>query len=153
SRTRAPPTLIVRRLVSAAAWLTPLNVASALLAALGGGGLRRRRARRLLRALLRPDVLGLDGRDDGAVPVEIFLGDPLHRRGVDGEDARGVAAVLVVAEAVALVERQRRRERGAALERDLVRADEVFLGAVELDLADRLVGDAVELGADAGARG
>src|SRR4051794_37695964 len=86
---------------------------------LGGGGLdfglgQRRRL-----------LLGLDGGDDGALRVEESAGDALHVVGGDGEDGGRVAAIFVPAQAVTLVESERGGERGAALQRDLVRADEI----------------------------
>src|SRR2546423_13396196 len=101
----------------------------------GGSGLGQRGSR----------LLGLDRGDDGARGIEEAAGHALNVLGGDREERGRVAAVFVPAEAVALVEGQRRGQRGAALQRNFVGADEIALGALQLRLRDGLAHDAREL--------
>jgi hypothetical protein len=95
-------------------------------------------------------LLGSDDDELGVGEVEEARGEALEVGGGDGLDHGGVAAVVVVAEAVELVEGHGDGACAVALELDVVVAEEVDAGAVDLGVVDGLVAEARDLAQEAG---
>src|SRR5262245_50493174 len=95
------------------------------------------------------DLFGGDDRSDSDIESDDLprdVADPLRRHGLD---AVRVLRVLIIPDTISLVERHGAAARSCALERNLMRSDQIALRPLQLARGDVRLEDLFQLLADA----